>query len=204
MIKLSNTAKMQITGKRTRSWSLEAGVTCPGSHTAEVCKGCYAKKGMYRFPVVKGTRQSNRIDYKTPDWVARMVKELTKLDYMRWFDSGDLESTALATKIEEVIKLTPNVTHWLPTRSDKIKSIKTVVDRIKTLPNVAVRLSADNIGLTKLERTGVNSYVIRPEDIPKAELLGITVCPVTTDANKKSCGDCTLCYTDASVAYLVH
>ena len=86
MIKLSDTSKMKLTGKRVRSWSLEAGVTCPGSATAEVCKGCYAKKGMYRFPVVKGTRQHNRDDYKTSDWVDRMVLALAKLDNFRWFD----------------------------------------------------------------------------------------------------------------------
>lgn len=211
--KISKTSKMKITGKRVGCWSLEARKSCPGSKNSdgsvvEVCQSCYATKGMYRFPVVKAARQENQKDYHRDDWVADMVKEVSKYDYFRWFDSGDIETPELAIKIGAVIVGTPNTKHWLPTRSDKVRSIndKPILKwrTSKLLNNVVVRPSADNIGLNNNERPGVNSYVIRDTDLFEAKRQGIFVCPVTTDKNRTSCDTCTTCYTDAKVAYLVH
>ena len=207
---------MKIKGKRTGSWSLPAGTSCPGAKGAEVCEGCYAKKGMYRFPVVKNVREHNKQDYHRDDWVDDMVKEVSKYDYFRWFDSGDIETPELAKKILQVIETTTATTHWLPTRSDKIPAIARVVQgyygddkigngyNIYACKNVAVRPSADNIGLNNQERPGVNSYVIKPEEIFEAKKQGIHVCPVGINPNQKSCDTCTMCYTDAEVAYVLH
>ena len=199
---------MKITGKKVGSWSLPAGDSCPGAKGAEVCEGCYAKKGMYRFPVVKGVREYNREDYKKDDWVGRMVKQVSKFDYFRWFDSGDIETKMLLGKIHAVILKTPNVKHWLPTRSDKVfaKGVVsgTLHSMCQSVTNVAVRLSADNIGLNNQERPGVNSYVIKPEEIFEAKKQGIIVCPVGINPNQKSCDTCTACYTDQKVAYVLH
>lgn len=215
-IKISKTSKMKITGKKVGSWSLPAGTSCPGAKGAEVCEGCYAKKGMYRFPVVKNVREHNAQDYHREDWVDDMVKEVSKYDYFRWFDSGDIETPELAHKIRRVIALTGKTKHWLPTRSDKVKSINDTINGatygsslMQSLPisqynNVALRPSADNIGLNNNERPGVNSYVIRDTDLFEAKRQGIFVCPVTTDNNRTSCDTCTMCYTNAEVAYLVH
>jgi len=211
MPKISKTSKMQIKDKKVGSWSLPAGASCPGAKDAEVCKSCYAKKGMYRFPVVKNVREYNREDYKKHDWVDRMIKEISKYDYFRWFDSGDIETPELACKIRSVISRTRNTKHWLPTRSDNVPNISNKLDglipphtALNGFPNVAVRLSADNIGLTKTERKGVNSYVIRPEEIFEAKKRGIYVCPVGIVANQKSCDTCTACYTNVDVAYVLH
>ena len=223
MIKISKPTKMKITGKRVGCWSLEARKSCPGSKNpdgsvVEVCQSCYAIKGMYRFPVVKAVRQNNQQDYHRDDWVDDMVKEVAKFDYFRWFDSGDIETPELAQKIYQVIESTPHCKHWLPTRSDKISSIAYHLTRpreaysqeyyhptaIAALQNVALRPSADNIGLNNQERTGVNSYVIKPEEIFEAKRQGIHVCPVGINPSQKSCDTCTMCYTDAKVAYVLH
>jgi len=204
MIKLSNTSKMKVKNKKVRSWSLEAGISCPMSKNAEVCKGCYAKKGMYRFPVVKAVREHNRTDYKTTDWVERMIAECSKLDMVRLFDSGDCESTELAEKIYQVIKQTPKVTWWFPTRMDKDPEVNKILRSINLLPNVSLRLSADNIGF-KQERPGVNSYVIRATDMVEAKKRGIFICPVTLPGStQKSCDTCTYCYGKGDVAYILH
>lgn len=212
---------MQITGKKVGSWSLPAGTSCPGAKDAEVCKGCYAKKGMYRFPVVKAVREYNRDDYKKDDWVERMAAKVSKFDYFRWFDSGDIETPLLASRIRRVINETPNTKHWLPTRSDKVSAIHKVLDGgtldtngsspirwnslfpLNNYSNVALRLSADNIGLNNKERPGVNSYVITPEEIFEAKKQGIYVCPVGI-TGQKSCDTCTMCYTNNPVAYVLH
>ena len=72
--------------------------------------------------------------------------------------------------------------------------------------NIAVRRSADNIGLHNNERPGVNSFVINNtvEDIFEAKRQGIHVCPVGINPNQKSCDTCTVCYTNAKVAYVLH
>ena len=206
---------MQIKGKKVGSWSLPAGSSCPGSHDAEVCKGCYAKKGMYRFPVVKNVREFNKEDYHRDEWVDEMVKEVSKFDYFRWFDSGDIETQELAHKISQVIKKTRDTKHWLPTRSDKIQDIKNILlsthyykgkrhSSISCKENVVVRRSADNIGF-KQERPGVNSFVIREEDLFECAKRGIHLCPVTKPGStQKSCDTCTMCYTNEPVAYLLH
>ena len=223
--KISKTSKMKITGKKVGSWSLPAGTSCPGAKGAEVCEGCYAKKGMYRFPVVKNVREHNAQDYHRDDWVADMIKEVSKYDYFRWFDSGDIETPELARKISQVTNNTRTTKHWLPTRSDKITKIAEELngyspamlytgngtsqplpysETLRHSTNVALRPSADNIGLNNNERPGVNSYVIRDTDLFEAKRQGIFVCPVTTDKNRTSCDTCTMCYTNAKVAYLVH
>ena len=208
---------MKIRGKKVGSWSLPAGISCPGSKDAPVCGSCYAKKGMYRFPSVKNVREYNREDYHKDDWVDRMVKEVSKYDYFRWFDSGDVETPKLASRIRDIIHATPSTHHWLPTRSDKITSIATEFAgrfysgtagsfiSFRQLTNLNLRPSADHIGLNNNERPGVNSYVILPEDMFEAKKQGIQLCPVSVPGStQKSCDYCTICYTDAKVAYILH
>ena len=118
MIKLSKTSKLD----GIQSWSLNALETCQGSKdlvTGELvpaCQGCYATTGNYRFPNVRAPRDFNKEDWKRDSWVSDMVMALDSSRYFRWFDSGDMYDLRLAEKILEVMKLTPWVKHWLPTR----------------------------------------------------------------------------------------
>jgi len=74
-----------------------------------------------------------------------MVAELKRQKFFRWFDSGDVYHPALAFKIFLVMQKTPHVRHWLPTKSYKIARIRAVLERMKSLPNVAVRYSSDSM-----------------------------------------------------------
>ena len=99
MLKLSKTSKLG-----TKSWSLQALDTCPGSKNPDgslvpACSGCYATTGMYHFGAVKAVRLDNREDAKRSGWVADMVAALKKEKHFRWFDSGDMYSLELAEKI---------------------------------------------------------------------------------------------------------
>ena len=158
MIKIATSSK--FTGIRLskvkkldgiRSWSLEAGPTCPGSYdkngnVIDVCEGCYAKGGNYkRFPHVNESRRHNRHDWKRDEWVSDMIAELDNDRYFRWFDSGDIYHKGLANKILLVCSQTQWVKHWIPTRSYKIKSIHRILVKINALPNVVVRYSSDSI-----------------------------------------------------------
>lgn len=197
---LSKTSKLNA-----KSWSLQAWDTCPGAKDANgdavpACAGCYARTGCYVFPVVKKTREDNRTAWREAAWVATMVEALKKQKLFRWFDSGDVYHADLAVKIKEVIEQTPHVQHWLPTRSYKIERIRTVLEQIKTLPNVAVRYSSDDIN-GEFTSGLHGSTIVRSEAEAPSEVF---VCGAYTRGGK--CGDCDACYRKevSVIGYVAH
>lgn len=186
---LSKTSKLNA-----KSWSLQAWDTCPGAKDANgeavpACAGCYARTGCYVFPGVKKNREENRQAWREAGWVDLMVAELEGEELFRWFDSGDVYHADLAEKIYQVIERTPNTKHWLPTRSYKIERIRVVLERIKTLPNAAVRYSSDSIGGDFA--AGLHGSTILPsaENVP----AGVFLCGAYSRGGK--CGDCSACYS---------
>jgi hypothetical protein len=200
MIKLSKAGKMPC-----RSWSLQAIDTCPASigsdgELVDACKGCYATTGNYRFPNVKKPREHNREDWQRDSWVDDMVAELDNDRYFRWFDSGDMYHIKLARKMLEVMKRTPWVRHWLPTRMHKFAKFAPVIQEMNNLPNVVVRLSSDSvIGETI---PGANTSTIIPT--PEQATAEMTVCEAYSRDGK--CGPCRKCWDKdtAVIAYPAH
>ena len=146
MVKISKTSKLD----GIKSWSLQALDTCPGSLNGDgtlvdACSGCYATTGNYRFPNVKAPRLHNRQDWERLSWVDDMVKALDNERYFRFFDSGDMYALGLAEKILQVMKLTPWVSHWLPTRMHKFPKFRRVLQDMQKLDNVSVRFSSDSV-----------------------------------------------------------
>lgn len=206
MLKLSKAGKMPC-----RSWSLQAIDTCPGSRVlegerkgelVEACSTCYATDGNYRFPNVKATRAHNRGDWERDGWVQDMVDELQNDRYFRWLDSGDLYSEALAWKVLLVMKLTPWVTHWLPTRTYKFAKHRKVLELMRELPNAVVRYSNDsNDGIDTLEGMGQRSVIVRDwSQVP----AGAVRCSAPEQEGK--CLKCRACWSKdvEVVAYLHH
>ena len=200
-IRISVTSKLD----GIRSWSLQARETCPGSIGADgelvaACAGCYAVGGNYRYPNVREPRIENREDWKRPEWVADMVAALRNDRFFRWFDSGDMYALPLAEKILEVMKLTPDVRHWVPTRMYKFRKFADVIARMQALPNVMVRPSSDSV--TGEYTPGVHGSTIVPaaDQVP----AGATLCHAANNAGK--CGACRACYSKdvAVVAYVAH
>lgn len=190
-----------------RSWSLQAGETCPGSinkdtkQIIEVCQDCYAKTGFYRMENVIRPREHNRKDWKRPDWADDMVQELDTERYFRWFDSGDVYSAALAQKIYEVIRRTPHCHHWLPSKSYTIPKIRYWLDRIKELPNASVRYSSPS---TKGEYTSEHGSVVVQEvtdTVQNGNLTVVKMCDAYTRGGK--CGPCRACW-DKSINLIVY
>lgn len=200
-INISKTSKLD----GVRSWSLEARETCPGSinpatgQLVPACAGCYAVGGNYRFANVRAPRQENRDDWKRDEWVADMVAALRNDRYFRWFDSGDCYALPLAVKILEVMRATPDVKHWLPTRMHKFPKFADVLAAMEALPNVVVRRSSDSV--TGEFTPGLHGSTIVPDTAPRD---GVTLCHAATNAGK--CGPCRACYSKdiAVVGYLAH
>ena len=200
MIKLSKTSKLD----GILSWSLEALETCQGSRDlitgdlVPACQGCYATTGNYRFSNVKAPRQFNKEDWKRVDWVEDMVQALDSSRYFRWFDSGDMYDLKLAEKIYQVMKLTPWVKHWLPTRMHKFKKYDTIINAMMKLDNVVVRLSSDSVNGETIE--GLTTSTIFSNVLP----TGAFECKAYENNGK--CNGCRACYSKdvQVVAYKAH
>ena len=195
MVKLSKTSKLG-----TKSWSLQAIETCPGSKGADgnlvpACSGCYATTGMYHFGPVKAVRADNKQDWQRDGWTNDMVAALSKDKHFRWFDSGDMYSLELAEKMLAIMVATPNTKHWLPTRMYKFPKFQAVLKAMAALPNVMVRNSSDAVDGTYTK--GVHGSTI----VPSADTApdGVSVCPAYSQGGK--CLDCRACY-DKSVAVI--
>lgn len=208
-VKLSNTSKLGV-----KSWSLQAINTCPASigkdgQLVDACKGCYATSGNYRFANVKAPREFNRQAWQEEDFVQDFIKALHKERFFRWFDSGDMYNIKLAEKMLEIMKATPHVNHWLPTRMHKFQKFHAVIQQMAALDNVVVRLSSDSVMGERVESTltDTNSTVI-PEDTVKGFALHDSadgmVCKAYYQEGK--CLDCTACYNKEvkTIMYVGH
>ena len=200
-IRISTTSKLD----GVRSWSLEARETCPGAinpatgDLVPACQGCYAVGGNYRFANVKAPRAENRDDWKRDGWAADMAAALRNDRYFRWFDSGDMYDVRLARKILQVMAMTPDVRHWLPTRMHKFAKFQPVLAAMDALPNVMVRRSSDSV--TGEFDARVHGSTIVPDTAPRE---GVTLCHAANNAGK--CGPCRACYSKdvPVIGYLAH
>jgi hypothetical protein len=199
--------KISVTSKLDgiRSWSLQALDTCPGSIGApgelvDACKGCYATTGNYVFANVKAPRAHNKEDWQRLEWCDDMVAELNKDRFFRWFDSGDMYALGLAEKMLEVMKRTPWVKHWLPTRMYKFPKFALALREMASLPNVSVRFSSDSV--TGQYDKKLHGSVIIPTaaDVKK----GMTLCRAYENEGK--CSGCRACYDKKVkvIAYPAH
>ena len=205
--KITSTIRISTTSKLDgiRSWSLQALDTCPGSIESpgvlvDACKGCYATTGNYNYPNVKQPRESNKLDWQRINWVDEMCQALDSDRYFRWFDSGDMYSLGLAEKILEVMKRTPWVKHWLPTRMYKFPKFQLVINEMKALENVSVRFSSDSIQGEFIP--GTHGSVIIP--CPDFELEGVSLCEAYENDGK--CSGCRKCWDKKIevIAYPAH
>lgn len=163
-----------------------------------VCANCYALKGNYvRYPKIVEAQERRLLSINNPQWVEAMVflinnkKDIKDKGVFRWHDSGDLQNVEHLDKILSVVKQTPKIKHWLPTKeSQLIKNYK------GTIPNnIVIRLSGSMID-------------------GKAPLYDNTS-TVTTDKNKATCrsfenngecGTCRKCWDKdiKNISYLAH
>jgi hypothetical protein len=199
-MKLSKTSKLGC-----KSWSLIARDHCPGSRSDDgklvpACSGCYAAGGNYRFANVKAPRLHNAEDWKRAFWVEDMITALQGEDFFRWFDSGDMYALPLAIKILEVMRRTPWVKHWLPTRMHKFAKFAQVLSDMAALPNVVVRFSSDSIRGETIDGGTTSVIFSDAAQLPD----GASVCGAYT--RKGKCGPCRDCWQKdvPVIAYPAH
>lgn len=117
-----------------------------------VCVGCYARAGFYRLwgarkaqdRRLRAVKRALRSTRSRKTFVQAMSLLLSRVDYMRWHDSGDLLSADHLALICEVARATPSTRHWLPT-----KEVGRVLQYLQhgDLPdNLVVRVSSYMVG----------------------------------------------------------
>lgn len=181
------------------SWSIPAQKCKTGAKLVDVagsvCENCYAMKGRYKFDNVQNALWRRWEAYKADPvtWTERMgeIIRRKKLEYFRWFDSGDLQDEAMLRHIISVARRTPETTHWLPTRETAI--VEKVLKTIKKPENLTIRVSANMVDGPPA-KTKMN--------LPTS---GVSVknwtCPAPTRSNQ--CGDCRRCW-DPEIPLVVY
>ena len=169
-----------------------------------VCADCYALKGNYiRFKHV-GLALYRRLHLmqNNPNWVSALAFLINwygkKTKEFRWHDSGDIQDKEHLQKIIEVVKLTPNIKHWLPTREAKL--VKEYIKEIGEFPeNLVVRVSATMVNGKPHKFHEHTSTVITDRSFA----LG-WVCPSNEQGNK--CMECRACWDKSvrNITYIKH
>ena len=155
---------------------------------------------------VKNPRIENLEESKKDSFVNDMIEVLDMHRYFRWFDSGDLYSVEFAEKVLEVVKATPWVRHWLPTRTWTLPEFNEVLNELNKLPQVVVRYSSGSI-TGEVVAAPNGSTVIGKEHVSKIP-NGVQVCSAYKKGKQKtpSCNGCRKCWDKnvTHVAYIAH
>ena len=186
--------------KTSEAWALVGGLSKPskmpgwsigipakecktGSKLRQVkgstCYNCYALKGCYVFKVVQDAQYKRLEAIKSPLWVAAMTILINskKSKWFRWHDSGDVQDLQHLNKIFDVCRLTPSISHWMPTREAWI------MDHVSRAPdNLIIRFSVPMIDQEPAGSWPNTSTVVT---------AGAT-CPSSKQGNQ--CLDCRNCW----------
>lgn len=203
-------------GKAIYSFSLQAGLTCPGK-SALCVRFCYAGQGYFLQPNVQRAYKRNLRLTNRADFVDRMVREIhrVKPKVVRIHASGDFYSPEYARKWAEIARLCPSTRFFAYTRSWRVPEIRRELARMADLPNVRLWFSCDKdtgIPASWPERVRLAWMQTAEDDLPPradlvfrikklrkkaAKRIGLAlVCPVENGAtgNRTDCGRCKLCW----------
>ena len=182
------------------SWSISATECKVGSALRDVpgsvCSNCYAMKGRYVFPKVRAALSRRLACYlRNPEtWAAYMVlllegKAKGKLQYFRWFDSGDVQGLEMLQAIVWIAHQLPHIRFWLPTKEYGLFKRPGVQKLVASAQNLTVRISAPMIG----QYTPMEGYVTSTVGVPIDSDVWMTDCPAKDNNGK--CGDCRACWS---------
>ena len=190
------------------AWSISARRCNTGSKLAKVkgsvCYNCYALKGRYMFNNTQDAleRRYNAWANDRERWVDAMIylmhnkQHIVNTGHFRFFDSGDIQGSAMLDDINTVAWASPTIRFWLPT-----KEYKLVRDYDKEIaPNLVIRVSAPTVDKEFSGYTHI-STVYNKDNIDTAK--GV-VCPASKQDNQ--CGSCRACWSDkvSEVSYIAH
>ena len=175
-----------------------------------VCSGCYARKGRYMFPNVQAALTRRLKSLSDPRWVDAMVFLIEhyskKEPFFRWHDSGDIQSAEHIQKILAVVKRTPTISHWLPTKeyATVFKELYKDEQLLDKLPNLTIRFSAYFVN-GDVQRELYPAILAASVATSKDVYPDAFYCPATIGLSAV-CGSCRACWSKEkwNVCYLKH
>jgi hypothetical protein len=184
------------------SWGISATRCRVGSLLATV-KGstcepetCYAKNGTYRFSNVQRKLEERYRGIFHELWTPSMMFLVRYYcdQYMRLFDSGDVQGRNHMLNICTVARNVPDVTFWMPSRESAV--VQACEGEIPK--NLTVRLSGAMVDGPPPSSWPTTSTTISSQE------EGEGVCPAPE--NEGACGDCRSCWDGSipNVAYRIH
>lgn len=209
-----------------KSLSYPAGgkFTCPrGSklmkYPGTVCYFCYGADGLYVTPSVQLAqdrrmnllRYAKRFPARQEEWISGIVAKLSRVrnPYFRWHETGDIQDETHWEMMLEVIRRTPHINHWIPTKEQQFiyRWLDEYGDAMLPL-NVNIRISAAMIGQRIRVRSPLTtSSVSDPETGDVVAEPGYR-CPATWrhEATEGKCQRCRACWVRSApnVDYLLH
>ena len=174
-----------------------------------VCSRCYARKGRYLFPNVRKSLENRflSLDVQTAEnrreWVDAMILLIDRHapGYFRWHDSGDLLDSCHYGMVLDVVRGTPDIEHYLPTKEWMI-----VRNYPADLPeNLNVRLSSPMIDFIPKFRKPLDSFCTNTVLSGPVKIQGVShICEATVSRHK--CEDCRICWNKSikCVGYVLH
>jgi len=141
--KLGNPINNKL-GPGIHSWSITAGVTCPGK-TKACASVCYAMGGFYNMPSVRQRMNLNHKFSESKEFVPWMTKALWahSVRVMRIHCAGDFFDAEYTEKWLQIVKQTPRVVFFGYTRSWRDEEIAPVLQRLALVKNMRLWYSAD-------------------------------------------------------------
>jgi len=190
------------------AWSISARRCNVGSKLAKVkgsvCEGCYALKGRYMFNNTQDALERRYTAWSNDRerWVDAMIylmhnkQHIVNAGVFRFFDSGDIQGSAMLDDINTVAWASPTIRFWLPTKEYKL--VKNYDKEIA--PNLVIRVSAPTVDKGFSGYTHI-STVYNKDNIHTAEGH---ICPSSKQGNE--CGSCRACWNDkvSEVSYIAH
>ena len=197
---LSRTTKMP-----GYSYGLDAFSCIKGSELAEdpnsTCHDCFARRDLYLWKATREAHATRMDAIDHPDWEDAMIELIShhcrEERWFRWHDSGDVMSTTHLLRILRVVKGTPAVQHWLPTR--EYGFVEWALGIGAMIPsNLVIRLSAYMVdeqpgvpdGISHLPTSTVHTG---DYPVPIGRRRDSVVCRAMYRDNK--CGGCRACWS---------
>ena len=150
-LKLGTCTKVAKHNKQQCQFSLPRVKSCKDK--TEACSGingyCYCRSGHHSYQSVRDSREHNWAIWRTyeklnkPSQLAKhlvnIIRKNNKLNIMRWFEEGDLNSQFAVQAVALACKELTEYKHMVPT-----KSISLNLNPIARLDNTSLLLSADS------------------------------------------------------------
>lgn len=199
------------------AFNITPGLTCPGA-TDACSKVCYARRYMRQYENAKTASDQRYTASQLPEFVDGMTAEIHQrgATVVRVHSSGDFYSNAYINDWIKIVKACPQTAFYTYTRSWRVKSMLSALQRLRRLPNMQLWWSIDAFAQNAPE--GLCAYLsLDDKDKPPEgvslvfrnnrqtlvkRLGGVLVCPHengTEKASQISCSLCKLCYKNTLV-----